>query len=200
MMDSSLRYPTEVSGVSVTVSGLAAPILYVQDQQIDFLVPKDVTGPNTSVCVSRAGMQGCLYAYVGDADGAWSPLVLNEDGTVNSSASPAPGGSVISFFGTGFGVFDPTIEDGMLTTRPLPNSTLSVKAVFGPTSNCRICPPYTPADITYFGTAPGLWNGVAQLNILVPSGSLPGSQVVSAPVLGRVPAYPLRTSVLVYVK
>jgi uncharacterized protein (TIGR03437 family) len=200
-VDSASQLPTELAGVMVTAGGLAAPLLYVQDQQINFLVPRSLAGPDTIVCVSRAGMQGCLYAYVGDSDGAWVASVLNEDGTVNSPANRAPMGSVVSFFGIGFGVFDPATADGAPTSRPFssPHKSVHVNLVY----ECRGCPRISlPATVEYFGTAPGLLNGVVQLNVRLPSQTpLLPTVSMSATVGGSVPAYPLRAPlVLVYVK
>ncbi len=197
-LDSTQRLPTELAGVSLTVGGIAAPILFVQDGQIDFIAPHDITGPTTEVCVSRNGTQSCLFTYVGDQDGTILPGILNEDGTVNSSASPAVGGSVVSVFGIGLGIFDPTIADGALTSNALASSRYSVIASFQQTSGKITA--VARAGALYVGTAPNLLNGVAQIN--VPVWKLSGMAIINFQVIGgTIPAYPLRIPpVAVFVK
>jgi uncharacterized protein (TIGR03437 family) len=208
--DSGQNVPMEVAGVRLTVGGLPAPILYVQDSRIDFIVPHEITGPTTQVCVIRVGVpragrpadevESCLFAYVGDMDGALLPNVLNEDGPVNSASNPASPGSVVSFFGMGFGIFDPQTVDGALTGAAIANSRYTVDAEFtyslGYEGNDIV-----PGNVLYFGTAPGLQNGVAQLNVRLPDVGLQSMATMSVTVHGgTVPAFPLHpAAVLVYV-
>lgn len=167
-LDASGRVPTELAGVRVTVGGIVAPVLYAQERQINFIVPQRVTGPTTNICVRTAAAESCLFAYVGDVFPRIFPVgngyaVLNQDGTLNSPSNPAIGGSVISLFGTGFGPFDQTPPDGGIAGMPLPQLVNRVQAQlytssFGPLS----------AEVLYAGAAPGLVNGVVQINIRLP--------------------------------
>ncbi|MCU1338358.1 MAG: hypothetical protein JWO19_3939 [Bryobacterales bacterium] len=54
-LDADGRVPTELGGTRVTVGDIPAPILYAQDQQINFIVPGGLTGSTTQVCVEAAG-------------------------------------------------------------------------------------------------------------------------------------------------
>ncbi len=189
------------SVTQLTVGGLPAPILRVQNSQIDFIVPHEITGPNTEVCVIHKGVpragrpaddvQSCLFAYVGDMDGALLPDVLNQDGSVNSASNPASPGSVVSFFGLGFGIFDPQTADGAPAGAAIANNRYTVTAKFtfslGDEGNYTV-----PGNVLYFGTAPGLLNGVAQLNVKLPEEGLQTTATMSVTVQGgTVPAFPL---------
>jgi len=44
----------------------------------------------------------------------FSPSILNQDGTINTAANPAPRGSIVSFYGTGLGQMTPQLNDGNL--------------------------------------------------------------------------------------
>lgn len=199
--------PREVAGIRLTVGGLPAPILYAQERQIDFIVPHGVTGPATEVCVTRNDadrntIQSCLFAYVGDRDGAMLSGVLNEDGSVNSAANPASPGSVVSFFGIGFGIFDPNIADGAITQAAFVSSRFSMEAnvtYFNKVDGTEEAET-VPADVVYFGAAPGLLNGVAQMNVRLPGGFGPPTTMSAQIKGGTVPAFPLLPApVLVYI-
>jgi uncharacterized protein (TIGR03437 family) len=188
-LDSTQRLPMELAGVSLTVGGIQMPILSVQDGQIDFIAPHDISGPTTEVCVSRNGVEACLFAYVGDQDGTILPGILNEDGTVNSPTNPAAQGSVVSLFGIGFGIFDPAIPDGALAAEPFQSSGYSVRASLARTFNAYQ-DVHAAAEVLYVGTAPQLLNGVVQINLRI--WAISGPTMISVQGTGgTIPAYPL---------
>jgi uncharacterized protein (TIGR03437 family) len=63
-LDADGRVPIELDGTTITVGGIPAPLLYVQERQINFVVPQRVNGATTDVCVIRAGLQSCIFAFV----------------------------------------------------------------------------------------------------------------------------------------
>ena len=138
-LDSNGRVPAEIAGVSVTVGGLPAPVLYVQSSQINFVVPQQVNGSTTNLCVTNAGTQSCIFAFVGPyspaifclgtCNGAGgSYAVLNQDYTLNTPWNPAAPGSVIMIFGTGFGPIDRNLPDGSIVSGPPANLTTPIEA------------------------------------------------------------------------
>jgi uncharacterized protein (TIGR03437 family) len=174
------RVPLELAGVRVTVGGLGAPVLYVQDQRIDFIVPQDVAGTTTNVCVAARGTQSCLFAYVGDLfpgilktpDGF---AALNEDGTLNTPSNAAAAGSVISFFGTGFGPLDrDPPPDGAIALPPLGRLVYTVRPWFDLPAG-RNARRTLAAEVLYAGAAPYSVHGVVQVNIRVPPDSPRGT-------------------------
>ena len=101
-------FPTQAAGVQVSFDGTLAPLLSVQDSQINVVVPWSVTpGKTTQVCVSYNGqVTNCLTwpveqtsASVFTLDGVHA--ALNQDGSVNSAVNPAAYGSIVSVFVTG---------------------------------------------------------------------------------------------------
>lgn len=69
---------------------------------------------------------------------------------------------------TGGGLTNPPSTDGSVTSsNPLPYLTLATTATIGG----------LPAEVTYWGGAPGAIAGLVQVNATVPSGVTPGSSV-----------------------
>ncbi len=186
------RVPTELAGVTVTMAGIPAPLLLVQDEQINFLVPQGITSSSTDLCVKTAEGQSCMFAYVRP----WAPAifrsgsgyaVLNLDWSLNTPDNPAARGSFVSLWGAGFGPYQRTVPDGSLAELPLNLLTTPVWAVFGdpapPTCFDIFHPPYPcprPAvqgEVTFAGAAPQLVNGVTQVNVRIPLDAIPGSRV-----------------------
>jgi uncharacterized protein (TIGR03437 family) len=185
-LDSDNRVPIELAGMRVTVGGLEAPVLYVQDQQINFIVPQAVAGTTTNVCVVGKEAESCLFGYVGDV----SPGVFRV-GKGYAVLNAAADGSVISLFGTGFGPFDRSPPDGSLASSPLGRLVYTVRAQFWRATTSRYAPPGPfVGEVLYAGAAPGLVHGVVQLNIRVPKDLLLGSTTVQLLVDGgTVPQY-----------
>jgi uncharacterized protein (TIGR03437 family) len=161
-------YPTQAAGVQVTFDGKPAPLLWVQDAQINLAVPWSVNGPATKVCVTYNQVQtNCLNWPVAavspgvfTTDGVHA-VALNQDGTFNSAANPAPINSVVSILATGLGPISPAQADGSLVGSPLPVNTLPVQLQCQGPANC-------PKEITYStiyaGPAPDEIAGVSQIN------------------------------------
>ncbi len=173
--------PAELGGVQVFFDSKPAPLLYVQSQQINALAPFELvpyTATNVRVEYNGATV-GTFIETVGLSTGALSfdvdPAVfrlapgfstqaaaINQDGTVNGPAYPAPVGSVISLFGTGFGQ---TQRPGV-TGSPFPDKASSlVNPVMVEFGNA----PGTPGDVLYAGAAPLELSGVDQINVRVPA-------------------------------
>lgn len=135
-------YPTQAGDVQVTFDGEPAPLLWVQDAQINVVVPwsvagrlmEDAPGRATQVCVIyRNTPANCLGAPVVEAspavfmaDGTYA-IAINQDGRPNSAANPAPLDSTVTVFATGLGPLNPPQADGALLEPPLPANTLPVQ-------------------------------------------------------------------------
>jgi uncharacterized protein (TIGR03437 family) len=100
--------------------------------------------------------------FTGHGPGA----ILNSDYTTNSSTKPAPMGSVVMIYATGGGVTSPASTDGGLapSAEPFARIVLPVTVTIGGTD----------AQVLYSGGAPGLVNGLIQINAVVPSRLTPG--------------------------
>jgi uncharacterized protein (TIGR03437 family) len=154
-----------MANVQVTLDGTPAPLLWVQDAQINLVAPWSLTpGRNTRVCVSYNNVNtNCLTLPVVQAtpavfmvDGR-SAAALNQDGTYNSASNPAAPGSIVTVYATGLGPITPSQPDGSLIGLPLPANTFTfgVEAI------------YVPFEVQYAGPAPTLVAGVSQINFRI---------------------------------
>jgi uncharacterized protein (TIGR03437 family) len=165
-------FPTQTAGVKVTFDGTPAPLLWVQDAQINVVAPWSLTpGQTTQVCVTyNAVMTNCLtwpVVQTAPAVFTWDgvhAVALNQDTTVNSANNPAALGSVVSVFATGLGPITPPQADGTLVGLPLPKNVLGIGVGFtveNPPFGATI---FNPFDVTYGGPAPYLVAGASQIN------------------------------------
>jgi uncharacterized protein (TIGR03437 family) len=170
-------YPTKAANVEVTFDGKPAPLLWVQDVQINAVAPWRLTpGKTTQVCVSyNQKTTNCLTWPVQQvAPGVFTvdgvhAAALNQDGTVNSADHPAPPGSIVAVFATGLGPIQPAQADGTLVEFPLPANVVGVEVVAF--SLTPAGPQSTVLEITYAGPAPYLVAGVSQVNFRTVSGA-----------------------------
>jgi uncharacterized protein (TIGR03437 family) len=97
-------------------------------------------------------------------------VVLNQNGTINSAANPAPAGSIVSLFGTGEGAITPMLVPSFLTiSTPYSTPNAPVAVTIGG----------KPAEILYAGEAPFVPVGIVQINVRVPDGLGAGTVPVS---------------------
>ena len=127
-------YPVQESNVEVTFNGVPAPLLWVQDAQINAAVPWSLAGQTSAqVCVSyNTTKTNCLtWPVAAAAPGVFMAdstyaVAFNQDGTVNSAANPAQPFSTVSIFAAGLGPITPRQADGTLVGTPLPVNILAV--------------------------------------------------------------------------
>jgi uncharacterized protein (TIGR03437 family) len=174
-------YPAQLAGVEVTFDGTPAPLLWVQDTQINAVAPWSLTpGSNTQICVTYNNVNtNCLTWPVVQSDPAVFTVdgvyaaAENQDGTANSAGNPAPVGSTVAVWATGLGPITPPQPDGTMTGLPLLSNVLSagVEAVSTtpnqPPCGCGIFPVYSPFVVTYVGSAPYKVAGISQINFQV---------------------------------
>ncbi|HTB11723.1 MAG TPA: SBBP repeat-containing protein [Bryobacteraceae bacterium] len=147
-------YPTTLGSVQVTVNGANIPLLYVSQNQINAVLPMELTA-NTAATVRVINGSSVSPDYpvwiVPFAPQAF-PTVLNQDGTVNSQTNPADGGSVVTFYATGWQSSFAPLADGEV-------ATVAQDACQG---TCRLS---TEGTLLYGGAAPGIVAGVTQINV-----------------------------------
>ena len=185
---------TTLAGTRVLFNSVAAPLLAVSDQRISAAVPFEVDG-EASVDV-RVEYQGVasdavtvpvlanrLGIFSLDSSGQGQAAIVNEDGSINSPAHPAPPGSVVTISGTGGGAMDPAGADGLIAVEPLPKLTSTVTLAI---SNDIIAYPEVDggeedyryyAPVLFAGAVPGLTTGLLQIKVQIPLGVKPASAV-----------------------
>jgi uncharacterized protein (TIGR03437 family) len=182
-LDSNGRIASTLAGVQVTFDGTPAPLLYVQDAQINAITPWELIGKTTTeMCVVYNGNKGCVTPAVAVAaigvfaSAENNAIALNQDGTLNSSTHPAPVGSVISLYVTGLGPISPTPADGAIVQLPLPTLVYPIQVLFTDTS--PYLPPIPPAEVLYAGPAPLEVGGLFQINVRIPSETTGGGFII----------------------
>ncbi len=178
-------YPTQLGGTTVTINGVAAPLVFVSPGQINFQMPQSVTdtawftivsaqivvtttaGSNTPVTFAVGSMPGIFTA---DRSGCGQAAALNiqADGSVsvNSASNSAAPGDYIALYGTGLGFAAQQPPDGMGATGPA-NLSQMPGLLLNETTGV------TPV---YAGLAPML-AGVDQINFQIPAGTRNGCAV-----------------------
>jgi len=157
--------PTSLGGVQVFFNGVAMPLLYVSDSQINAVAPQSATpGSSMTVHIVSNNVTSPDYPLTviaaepeifRNADG--TAATLNQDGTLNSAANPAKAGSIVSIWVTGTGSIYPRPLDGQISTAAQDYDCCQVE--MGSSSG---------AVVLYAGAAPGMVAGVVQINFQVP--------------------------------
>jgi uncharacterized protein (TIGR03437 family) len=168
---------TQVAETQVLFDGTPAPLLYVQDSQINLQVPYSVAGLGAvEVEVRRGGVvkiRGTVPvveaapAIFTTGWGTGQAAALNEDGSVNSIFNPAPRGALVTLYATGEGQTDPPGVNGKPSVSPFPKPLLPMSLRIGGDR----------AEVQFVGSAPGLV-GLLQINARVPEYVGAGNQAV----------------------
>lgn len=189
----TLPLSTQLGGVTVnfvTSSGsVPAPLLYLQSNQINAIVPWNVATGDVSVVVNN---NGATSSNAKVEVGEFSPAVFsigtmaavqNPDGSLaqpvgsiaGRTTHPATIGSTIVIYATGLGPVDGNIANGAIPP-------------VGPPINTRHQPfvaiGNVSADIQFSGLSPQ-FAGVYQLNVIVPN-AVPGDAVPIQLILGGI--------------
>ena len=198
-VDLQTGFPKQLANVVVTFNGTPGALLYVQDNQINAIAPWSLpSGQTVQVCVVYDGnTTNCLtrpivvaHPGVFSTDGIYA-AALNQDGTPNTAANPAPVGSTVSVFATGLGAITPPEADGAIVEPPLPADVLQA-GVYHTQELPLIGLQTFPGDVTYAGPAPFEVAGASQINFVVESnwlwlavGPFPATEIVSEPYASR---------------
>jgi trimeric autotransporter adhesin len=177
--------PTVLGGVSVSIDGVVAPLLYVSPQQINFLVPANTPLGTAQVNISagnaQAGVSGsvqvalvslglftlpCLRPTRAAAQNAMTYSLEPFQALTSQNAIPDKR-TRLSFFGTGLRYAgNAALDPGIVNVA----SALSAQA----TDSLGVTHPLT---VEYAGPAPD-YSGLDQVNVIVP-GDLEGAGLVN---------------------
>jgi len=174
-------FPASLGDVTVTVNGLAAPIVFISPTLINFQVPWQTNPGTATIQVTVNGQSApTVTANVGNAAPGIFQLsstlaaIFNADGTLNTPTNAAKEGSQIAVYLTGSGPINPPLPNGVAASAsPLSILSSSYSATIGQAN----------AVVAFAGMTPDSV-GVAQLNIIVPNGLPAGSYPLTVTIDG----------------
>ena len=189
-----------LGGVTVLFDGTPAAMTYASATQINAVTPYGLgVGGNTQIQVQYQGVTSNAVSllvqnaspgiFTLDGSGTGAGAILNQDYSVNARANPAAQGSIVAVYLTGGGLTNPASVDATLTspTAPLPQLTQPVSVLIG----------QSVAQVQYAGAAPGGIAGFTQINVVVPTGLVPGASV---PIVIGIGAYVSQPGVTLAIK
>jgi uncharacterized protein (TIGR03437 family) len=148
-------------GSQVLFNGIAAPVLYASEGQMNVLAPYGIAG-NATVAV-QAGDSAAVTLYVRPAQpevfrSGTSALALNQDGSINSAQDPAAPGSIVTIFASGAGTLLRAFTDGSAPAELVGGPVLPVSVLLNGRS----------IEVTYAGNSPGQLVNLLQVNFRLP--------------------------------
>jgi uncharacterized protein (TIGR03437 family) len=180
------KFTTQLAGTTVSFNGVNAPITFTSATQVSAIVPYSmpiggtadiaVTYQEQTLTAAAVPVTAAAPAiFTLNSTGSGQAAAINQNNTINGTATPAASGSVITFYVTGEGLTNPTGVDGKTATDPLPKPILGAFVTLAGQT----------VPITYIGGAPGLVAGVMQVNVRIPFGLIRtfASGPVAVPVL-----------------
>ena len=161
--------PKELNSTRVYVLDEPAPLLYVSDGQVNFLVPGDQLDGDVKIRVVREGVTGPeITVTLVDAapalfqTAAGYAIAAHVDNSVIAPGSPAQAGEIIVVYACGLGVTQPNPAPGVIPQSAAVIQRLSdLKVYLGGTA-------IDPASILYAGLTPGS-PGLYQINLVLPA-------------------------------
>lgn len=177
------RVATALAGARVLFDGVAAPLIYVSDQQSSAIVPYAVAGKTTvdvqveyngvrSSAVNVPVFESRFGVFTLDASGQGQAAVVNQDGSINSPSNPAARGSIVSFYATGTGLPEPRGADDQITGDGLSRfkSSISIELIIDVIAGIG-----SDVEVMYYGVAPRSVPGLVQINARLPPDVAGGS-------------------------
>jgi uncharacterized protein (TIGR03437 family) len=189
---SAIPLDTKLGGTTVSINGIAAPLLFVSPGQINLQVPYEVQPGPAKVVIQAGGLQSPAVNFDVAATGPGVFTVQQTDHvvaqnlpdfTLNSAQAPALPGQYVTLYVTGQGAVDNAVATGAAASgSPLSRPLAPVQVQIGGQA----------ADIQFAGLAPG-FVGLLQINVKIPNLAA-GDQTVDVSI-GGVKASPTVISV-----
>lgn len=188
----NIPLPTVIGTTSVTFNGVAAPLWFVSQGQINAQAPFELgTGAVTvqvkrgatvsqAITVNVANVAPGIFLIPGTIQGV---IVHAADFSLVNSGSPARTGEFLAILCTGLGQVQVAVKSGDVSPGLTPGDTLA-RTVFVPTVSLG----GVNATVSFSGLTPGLV-GLYQINVVVPAGLQPGNlslQVMTGGLLSNI--------------
>jgi uncharacterized protein (TIGR03437 family) len=162
---STTPFPYNAGGVSVTVNGLNAPLLYISPGQLNVQIPyRAGAGP----AVLTVNNNGQVAGYQFTITPSVPAFYVDANGAPVGISSVSPGGTIATFI-NGAGDITPSTKSGYVS------STSSISASAKPLLPLSVTVGGTPVYLTYVGISAGLI-GTMQINFTVPASVPEGVQ------------------------
>jgi uncharacterized protein (TIGR03437 family) len=193
------QVPKTMGGVQVKFNpaGVFAPLIFVNQGQINAVVPYEVAGiASLSIEVLYLGQTSNAWP-IGLAPTAPGLFTANSSGTgqvaaemydnlgnyqanPNSASFPAKAGWILELFLTGEGLVSPApASSGAVTVY---NSLANPPTPVPRAGICTVLIGNQPATVLFCGEAPNFVSGVLQINVVVPANAGTGPQPISVSV------------------
>lgn len=188
---------TALGGTTVTVNGIAAPVLYTNGSQTNIQIPYEIAGNTAATVVLKTGAQTTAAfplqvaptapgLFTLDFSGQGAAVALNADNTLNTAANAAARGTTVTLFATGEGVTNPASTNGQLETDTSRVPVAPVSVTIGG----------LPATVNADTSVPRDVAGVLEILVTVPAGATPGA----APVVLTIGGVATKQTATVFVK
>ena len=186
--------PASAPSTSVSINGVAAPLLYASATQVSCIVPYAlaiVSGNAASLVLTYGGTPSAPFSvnvsdtdpgiFTLDASGVGQGAILNFNSTtgnytVNTATNAATAGSTVVIYTTGFGVIT-CVSTATSTCTAAPDETQLVAGTVTPLAAVSVTiggqTATVQAALAPIGSVPGL----LQINVTVPAG-IPASGIV----------------------
>lgn len=186
-MAGSVPLPTSLSGVSVLINGVAAPLFFVSPSQINFQFPWEALGQaQMTITVTASGLTSppqtvamtplapAIFSINQQGKGQGA-ILISASGEMAAPAGSVPGraarparrGEYISIYCTGLGAVSNPPANGAAAAASLLSST---------TTPATVTIGGQPARVDFAGLAPG-FVGLYQVNAEVPTNAAAGDAV-----------------------
>jgi uncharacterized protein (TIGR03437 family) len=183
-LDADRRVTTNAGGTRVLANGVPLAMIYSQANQLSMIGPWNremadhfwITverGMRTSAPFRMAAVESKPGLFTLNSAGTGEAAVLNQNGTLNLSSNPARAGEVIVAYLTGCGSLESNGPTGTIASG-VNRLRLPLSATIGGLA----------AEVLYAGSAPGLVEGVTQVNLRVPGGLFLGAYAIRVRVGG----------------
>lgn len=170
--------PTVLSGTRVLFDGVPAPLIYSLTGQVSAIAPFSISDrPSTRIVAEYQGVQSTPFIlpvvsskpalFTVDSSGQGPGAILNQDGSVNTEGNRAGRESVVVLYATGAGEMTPAGQAGRVAAGISSLNQQTLVSING-----------TPANVLYSGNAPGLVEGVVQINVRLPSNTVSGQNSI----------------------
>ena len=177
--NSGIPLPTILNGVTVTIDGVPAPLLFVSAGQINLQVPFATGGTTASIVVNNNGQLSNAVTVPADLsspgvfstaqNGLGAGTITHADFSKIDADDPAEIGETVIVFLTGLGPVDPPFADGDAPPSAEP---------FARTTDPNIAVTFGGVDgaIFFSGGSP-CCVGLYQINVTIPGQVIPGPAV-----------------------